>query len=137
MGDISVIVRGAPIPEGRAIGDVTAVVDIGAIGSAPHGAGRVMSRTKAAGKMKTRRNDRGKKVRYRDKSTAAIDWDDARARLLARGITVLGAGADESPGVYKPLTSVLQAHENVEILRVLRPIGVVMASPDTHDPYKD
>jgi tRNA-splicing ligase RtcB (3'-phosphate/5'-hydroxy nucleic acid ligase) len=51
MGDVSVIVRGTL--------DITNpneptgwVEDIGALGSAPHGAGRVMSRTQAAGKLR-------------------------------------------------------------------------------------
>lgn len=135
MGDISVIVRGKTGTNES--GHNPYVYDVGAIGSAPHGAGRVMSRNKAAGKMKTVRNSKGKKFKVRDKSTAAIDWDAARATLLERGITVLGAGADESPGVYKPLAAVLEAHMNIVVTRVLRPIGVVMASPDTYDPYKD
>ena len=51
MGDISVIVRGE---EKNDLGhsDGGAVEDIGALRSAPHGAGRVMSRTAAAGKLR-------------------------------------------------------------------------------------
>lgn len=180
MGDVSVIVRGkaagyynlsdandpmqtAPTYVGAGHEPFGHVHDIGNIGSAPHGAGRVMSRTKAAGKMRkmlycrlcgfAERNVAGelfvgetcpdcgkgtlKKERMRDKSTAAIDWDAARDDLTARGIVVLGAGADESPGVYKDLGSVLGAHPNIEILHSLRPIGVVMAGPDVRDPYAD
>lgn len=66
MGDISVIVRGTrDWPEGPAMVDPDTyefwasqpqrVREIGALGSAPHGAGRVMSRTKAAGKVKRRK----------------------------------------------------------------------------------
>ncbi len=131
MGDISVIVRGT--------GE-----DIGAIGSAPHGAGRVMSRTKAAGKFRKVKEQRTRedgttytyKRRERDPSTAAVDWDLERGKLAERGIVVLGAAADEAPPVYKDLRSVLAAHANVEVLHELHPIGVVMAG-DVHDPYKD
>lgn len=132
MGDISVIVKGT--------GE-----DVGALGSAPHGAGRVMSRTKAAGKWRKERVTRTapdgttyeKKIRVRDKSTAAVDWDAERAALAERGIVVLGAAADEAPPVYKSLRTVLAAHANVEVLHELHPIGVVMAGDDTFDPYKD
>lgn len=175
MGDISVIVRGkSPLAPGNEYLVPSAVEDIGNLGSAPHGAGRVMSRTQAAGKMRKMwvcqnrkcgwrsRAEAGngrryisngevidlrecpscgeksfKKIRARDVATAAINWDDARADLKARGIVVLGAGADESPGVYKDLATVLAAHKNIEILHTLRPLGVVMAGDDTFDPYKD
>lgn len=132
MGDGAVIVRGT--------GD-----DIGNLASAPHGAGRVMSRTKAAGKFKkvaeTRTNPEGKeyiyKRRVRDASTGAVQWDRVKADLAARGIVVLGSGADEAPEVYKPLDDVLAAHSNIEVVHRLRPLGVVMAGDDTVDPYKD
>jgi tRNA-splicing ligase RtcB len=168
MGDVSVIVRGKP-DVGFEDGHVYGVDDIGALGSAPHGAGRVMSRTKAAGKIRKmwycpNRNcdfepframdnlvatsglENGKcprcgipvrKGRMRDTADAAIDWDAVRADLGSRGIAVLGAGADEAPGVYKDLTSVIAAHSNIEVLHTLHPIGVVMAGSDVFDPYKD
>ena len=45
---------------------------------------------------------------------------------------------DEAPQVYRPLKPVLQAHaESVEVVRRLRPVGVVMAGADVRDPYKD
>ena len=132
MGDVSVIVRGT--------GE-----DIGALSSAPHGAGRVMSRTQAAGKWMKQRVTRTapdgttyeKKIRVRNKATAAIDWDAVRADLTERGIVVLGAGADEAPGVYKGLDAVLAHHPNIEVLHRLAPLGVVMAGEDEFDPYKD
>ena len=132
MGDVSVVVRGT--------GD-----EIGALGSAPHGAGRVMSRTKAAGKWKretvTRRGADGKDVvkvvRVRDASTAAVDWPAVQRALHDRGITVLGSGADEAPEVYKDLRSVIGVHPNIEVVHTLAPLGVVMAGDDTFDPYKD
>jgi tRNA-splicing ligase RtcB (3'-phosphate/5'-hydroxy nucleic acid ligase) len=179
MGDISVIVRGqTPYSKFRNehpyamynpadwLGERQEVEDIGNLNSAPHGAGRVMSRTKAAGKMRKfwlcpNRNCQAfkeraeankpasvgsrcpkcgivlRKMRMRDESTAAIKWDNVRESLTNQGIVVLGAGADESPGVYKPLKSVLAAHDNIEILHTLHPLGVVMAGDDTRDPYKD
>lgn len=128
MGDISVIVRGT--------GD-----DVGAIGSAPHGAGRTMSRTKAAGKWKketvTRADGTTKKIRVRDKTTALIDFDTVKADLADQGVLVRGAGADEAPGVYKNLSSVIACHPNIEVLHTLFPFAVVMAGDDTFDPYKD
>ena len=132
MGDISVIVRGT--------GE-----DIGALDSAPHGAGRVMSRTAAAGKWKKETvqwtgpsgEQHSKKIRVRDASTAAIDWPAVKVDLAACGISVLGAAADEAPGVYKKLASVLAHHPNIEILHTLYPVGVVMAGDDEFDPYKD
>lgn len=163
MGDYSVIVRGQEVR--GAVGTLPSgsyqpgeVAEIGNIGSAPHGAGRVMSRTAAAGKLRKMWvcGDRDcdwmerasglampdhphkvRKVRMRDPETAAIDWQDVRKDLTERGIVVLGAGADEAPGVYKDLSTVLGAHSNIEILESLRPIGVVMAGPDTRDPYAD
>jgi tRNA-splicing ligase RtcB len=124
MGDASVIVRGT--------GE-----DVGNLGSAPHGAGRVMSRTKAAGKFKKVKGPDGKRRRVRDKSTAAVDWDAALVELNARGIVVLGAGADEAPQVYKSLREVLAHHPNIEILETLTPLGVIMAGDDELDPYRD
>lgn len=123
MGDGAVIVRGT--------GE-----DIGNLASAPHGSGRVMSRTKAAGKW-TKVVVNGKRRRVRDASTAAVNWDAVRAGLAARGIVVLGSGADEAPEVYKPLDGVLAAHRNIEVVHRLRPLGVVMAGDDVFDPYKD
>lgn len=170
MGDVSVIVSGREVDEAAdaLIGTKQGrrVVDIGNLGSAPHGAGRVMSRTKAAGKMRkmwycNNRNctfaperSTGDNTRYRrnccplcglplrkgrmrDRSEALIDWDATLVDLRSRGIVVLGAGADEAPGVYKNLAGVLAAHSNIEVLHTLQPIGVVMASPDERDPYKD
>jgi len=164
MGDISVIVRGRTA--GGEMLRWTRTEDVGALGSAPHGAGRIMSRTKAAGKLRKmwvcpNRNcgkfeERAvantpasagsrcpdcnivlRKVRKRDTSDAAIDWTATRQDLKDRGIIVLGAGADEAPGVYKPLAEVIEAHPNIEILHTLRPLGVVMAGADEFDPYAD
>lgn len=60
--------------------------------SASHGAGRKMSRTKA-----------------RDMYT----WKAVKNDLAAKGITVLSAGADEVPYVYKDILSVMQAQTDL------------------------
>lgn len=166
MGDFSAIVQGVADPTAHD-GEVYGVEDIGALGSAPHGAGRVMSRTAAAGKLRKMwycgnarqcgfeperafgnksAYEHGKcpkcglplrKARMRDAASAAIDWDATRAELNERGIVVLGSGADEAPGVYKDLRSVLEQHKNINVLELLSPIGVVMAGSDVRDPYAD
>jgi tRNA-splicing ligase RtcB len=166
MGDVSVIVKGRTLEDGSGV--TLAVHDIGALGSAPHGAGRVMSRTQAAGKLrklwycpnqnctfvplhvpgnamtpypKNHCPECGiplrKSRRMRDASTGVVDWKAVRADLTKRGIVVLGSGADEAPGVYKDLMTVIGQHSNIEVLHTLYPQGVVMAGSDIFDPYKD
>lgn len=148
MGDGAVIVRGKLEPYDIFPGswvDSRRIPDIGALHSAPHGSGRVMSRTKAAGKFKKivemRQRPDGTeypfKRRVRDESTAAVNWQTVRRRLADQGIVVLGSGADEAPEVYKPLDAVIAAHPNIGVVHRLRPLGVVMAGEDTYDPYKD
>ncbi len=45
---------------------------------------------------------------------------------------------DEAPQAYRRLPEVLEAHaETIQILHVLKPIGVAMAGRDIRDPYKD
>lgn len=120
MGDIAVVVRGVDSPTAKA-----------ALYSAMHGAGRIMSRTKAAGKWK---KVGGKRVRV----GGAIDMDRVRKRLQDQGLELRGAGADEAPDVYRPLTEVLKAHEGtLKVVHMLRPVGVAMAGADEYDPYKD
>lgn len=54
------------------------------------------------------------------------------------GVELRGAGTDESPHCYKRLDEVLNYHANtIEIIHILKPIGVAMASEDIFDPYKD
>ncbi|MBB4827126.1 tRNA-splicing ligase RtcB [Sporosarcina luteola] len=118
MGDISVIVRGKENEANKE-----------AFYSTVHGAGRIMSRTQAAGKMnwKTRKRVGGQ--------ISEEQMDEAVARF---GVELRGGGTDESPFVYRKLRTVLDAHrETVEILHVLRPIGVCMAGANEFDPYKD
>lgn len=100
--------------------------------STVHGAGRVMSRTAAAGKF----NGWGaKRHRVSDGAISQGMMDEWVARA---GVTLRGAGVDESPHCYKRLPDVLAAHEgSIRILHTLRPVGVAMAGSDEHDPYKD
>ena len=126
MGDDSVILRGATAP---ADSDVTAQ-QRAALYSTVHGAGRVMSRTAAAGK----RNRRTGELLTPGRVTPAMmaEW------LEAKGVVLVGGGLDESPHAYRRLGDVLAAQgATVEVEHVLRPVLVVMAGADEFDPYKD
>jgi tRNA-splicing ligase RtcB (3'-phosphate/5'-hydroxy nucleic acid ligase) len=58
--------------------------------------------------------------------------------MRERGITLVGADADEMPPVYRPLRDVLAAHQDTfEIETVLLLRIIVMAGSGEHDPYKD
>lgn len=77
------------------------------LNSAAHGAGRVMSRTQA-------------------RKTFA--WGNVRREIEAKGITVLSAGIDEVPGVYKDIERVMARQEElVEIVARFDPSIVKMA----------
>ena len=119
MGDDAVIVEGVESKQSRE-----------ALYSTVHGAGRVMSRTQAAGKINRRT---GKQI-----SRGVVNWPKVREELNAKGIELRGGGADEAPECYKDLKEVLAAHGNtIKILHTLRPVGVAMAGKDTFDPYRD
>lgn len=121
MGSISVILEGVESEASRE-----------GLYSTVHGAGRIMSRTQAAGKQKW---VKGRPTRV---SKGLIDWDQAQADLAEKGIELRGGGADEAPGVYKQLDEVLGYHEGtINVLHRLRPLGVAMAGADVWDPYKD
>lgn len=121
MGDDSVILKGIDSEESKQ-----------ALYSTVHGAGRVMSRTRAAGRKKW---VRGKPVHAEGgeiSRTMMMDW------VNKKGVELRGAGTDESPHCYKRLNEVLAWHKNtVEVLHTLQPIGVAMAGEDEYDPYKD
>jgi tRNA-splicing ligase RtcB len=117
MGDWAAVVSGVDTPEAAA-----------ALHSTVHGAGRIMSRTAARGKhRKGQAGIRGLVTRQ--------DMTEATRRF---GVLVRGGDVDEAPQVYRPLKPVLEAHAgSVQVLRRLRPLGVVMAGADVRDPYKD
>jgi tRNA-splicing ligase RtcB len=128
MGDDAVIVRGAVADEGQR--PEVARLQRAALFSTIHGAGRVMSRTQAAGK----RNRRSGKVI----TPGQISRDMMHAWVKRKGVVLRGGGTDESPHVYRRLPEVLAAQEGtVEVLHTLRPLVVVMAGADEFDPYKD
>lgn len=108
MADISVILQGVDSEKSRQ-----------AFYSTIHGAGRVMSRTQAAGKMNWKTKKRHGGLVTQDKMDKAIkDY----------GVELRGGGLDESPFVYRKLQDVLDAHKGtIEILNVLRPVGVSMS----------
>jgi tRNA-splicing ligase RtcB len=145
MGDVSVIVHGAEN-----------VMNAETLRSTVHGAGRVMSRNAALkGKHvwmcevnrhgahpivpKTMRCDVCNEPLTKVQITEPIDFDAVRSGLVDHfGVVLRGAGADESPQVYRSLESVLAAHEpSIEVDTRMFPRIVVMAGKDCRDPYKD
>lgn len=127
MGDDAVIVQGSPSEMASA--DVVALQEA-ALYSTVHGAGRVMSRTRAAGKRNRRT---GRQMTRGEVSPGMMtDW------VKAKGVILRGGGVDESPHVYRRLPDVLAAQRGtVDVLHVLRPLIVVMAGDNELDPYKD
>ena len=75
--------------------------------SAAHGAGRVMSRRQAE---------------------RELDWGDVRAHLHETGVTLISAGLDEAPAVYKDIEEVMSHQDDlVEIVARFDPAIVKMA----------
>src|SRR5919205_2153394 len=127
MGDQSVIFEG-----------VESTDNADALYSTVHGAGRVMSRSQAAGRVRRRAvfacsvrdcdfsvpakgyagqtcpdhpGAKMRKVRRQEVvRPGAVDWPAVQARLRRRGIVLVGGGADEAPEGYKRLPDVLAAH---------------------------
>jgi len=121
MGDDAVILAGAAgdTDEQRA-----------ALYSTVHGAGRVMSRTAARGKINRKTGE--------VKSPGKVSWEMLREWVGNKGVILRGGGLDESPHAYRRLPDVLAAQAStVEVLHTLRPIIVVMAGENEFDPYKD
>lgn len=119
MGDISVILEGVDSEQSRA-----------ALYSTVHGAGRVMSRTEARGKI----DYKTKEI----KSPGKVSREMMNEWVRGQGVELRGAGTDESPHCYKRLPDVLGYHEGtVRILHTLKPLGVAMAGENEFDPYKD
>jgi tRNA-splicing ligase RtcB (3'-phosphate/5'-hydroxy nucleic acid ligase) len=125
MGDDAVIVQGAVDASGQ-----ESSLQRAALYSTVHGAGRVMSRSAAAGKVNRRT---GAVIRPGVVSPRMMeDW------VREKGVVLRGGGLDESPHVYRRLPDVLAAQRGtVEVLHTLRPLIVVMAGADQFDPYKD
>lgn len=150
MGEDSVILRGA---SGLMPGAASAAQQ-NALFSTVHGAGRAMSRSRAAGKKKkrwtcsnrdcdwfqppnTHKPEDGKcpkcgnarlTKQWIQFAEGEIDWKYESGWVHDAGIELRGAGAEEAPGAYKRLPEVLEAMGNtIEVENYLRPIGVAMA----------
>jgi len=150
MGDDSVILEG-----------VASIDNEQALFSTVHGAGRVMSRTRAAGRVRRRKRwacthrdcaylaetsgtcpEHGSPLRKawieEQLKPGVVDWPAVQARLREQGIVLVGGGADEAPEVYKRLPDVLAAHgDTIRVKHTLHPLGVAMAGRDVFDPYRD
>lgn len=116
MGDISVILEGVAGAEAERGWHSTV-----------HGAGRVLSRTQAAGKRR-----KGGRTGGQISREMMMDW------VHGKGVELRGAGTDESPHCYKRLPEVLEHHaDSIRVLHTLTPIGVAMAGEELFDPYAD
>jgi tRNA-splicing ligase RtcB len=125
MGDVSVIIEGLDSDEARL-----------GLHSTVHGAGRVMSRTQAAGKRRWVKRD-GRRVQEIVKP-GLVSREMMLGWLRREGVELRGGSTDESPHVYRRLPEVLAHHTgSIRVLHTLTPLGVVMAGDDDFDPYKD
>lgn len=81
--------------------------DDASLHSASHGAGRVMSRTQAK---------------------SSITWSSVKKKLADEGVTLLSAGLDEAPFVYKDIHQVMEAQRDlVDVVARFDPKIVKMA----------
>ena len=121
MGDDAVIIEGARHDSERQRASLYSTV---------HGAGRVMSRTAARGKVNRKT---GAVV-----SPGKVTWDMLREWVGEKGVILRGGGLDESPHAYRRLPDVLAAQgDTVTVLHTLTPLIVVMAGENELDPYRD
>jgi len=121
MGDDSVILRGATADSDQ---------QRAALYSTVHGAGRVMSRTKARGKVNRRTGE--------VKVPGVLNCELLRDWIGQKQVILRGGGLDEAPQVYRRLPDVLAAQgDTIEVVHRLTPVIVVMAGEDEFDPYKD
>lgn len=106
--------------------------------STVHGAGRIMSRTEAAGKRDRRTGKLILDIYGKPKKPGKISEDMMQEWLINANVELRGGGLDESPHVYKRLPEVLAHHaETIKIVHWLTPVGVAMAGKDIVDPFKD
>jgi tRNA-splicing ligase RtcB len=124
MGDDAVIIEGAR--------DGDESLQRASLFSTVHGAGRVMSRTEARGKV------RGWGRSARIVAPGKINWEMVNEWLGPKGVILRGGGLDEAPQAYRRLPDVLAAQgDTIRVIHTLRPIIVVMAGENEVDPYKD
>ncbi len=121
MGDNAVIVEGARQDSER---------QRAALYSTVHGAGRVMSRTAARGKVNRKT---GALI-----TPGKVTWEMLRHWVGEKGVILRGGGLDESPHAYRRLPDVLAAQgDTITVLHTLTPLIVVMAGENEFDPYRD
>ena len=121
MGDDAVIIEGARHDSERQRASLYSTV---------HGAGRVMSRTAARGRVNRKT---GAVI-----SPGKVTWDMLREWVGEKGVILRGGGLDESPHAYRRLPDVLAAQgDTVTVLHTLTPLIVVMAGENELDPYRD
>jgi len=126
MGDDAVIVQGASPEPGSELESVQKE----SLYSTVHGAGRVMSRTAARGKIRWKT---GEII-----SPGLVSPEMMHGWIREKGVVLRGGGLDESPHAYRRLPDVLAAQgDTIEVLHTLRPLVVVMAGADVRDPYRD
>ena len=126
MGDDAVIVQGASPESGSELESVQKE----SLYSTVHGAGRVMSRTAARGKIRWKT---GEII-----SPGLVSPEMMHGWVREKGVILRGGGLDESPHAYRRLPDVLAAQgDTIEVLHTLRPLVVVMAGADIKDPYRD
>ncbi len=89
MADESVIVKGIDSKESRE-----------SLFSTVHGAGRIISRIKAAGRIKWKKGKKGQHYPVRI-SGGLINFKEVQKMMAEKGIELRGGGADESPDCYK------------------------------------
>jgi tRNA-splicing ligase RtcB len=126
MGDQAVILEGytEPTPFGGTNFEIRTEksareMQIDALFSTVHGAGRVMSRTQAKGK----KNKAGE-VKQEPQVTPAM----MREWVTEKKVILRGGGVDESPHVYRRLPEVLAAQgPTIKVLHTLTPLIVIMA----------
>lgn len=119
MGDYSYILEGVDSEESK-----------DSLYSTIHGAGRVMGRMQAKGKVDRKT---GSVLR-----PGLISPEDMQGWIKNFDVELRGAGVDEAPQAYKRIDEVLHAHrKTVKVINKLKPIGVAMASEREYDPYKD
>jgi tRNA-splicing ligase RtcB len=152
MGEESVILEGT---EAGVSDQEVAVSRLqeAALFSTVHGAGRVMSRTRAAGKSKNRWTCLNRDCdwfqppsthkpadgncprcghpklakRMQQVAPGELDWQAEYAKVTET-VELRGSGAEEAPGAYKRLDEVLDAQGGTIMVRErLRPLGVAMA----------
>jgi len=119
MGETSVILEGVENEDARH-----------SLYSTVQGAGRVMGRMEAKGKVDRKTGE--------TKRAGKVTQDMMDGWVKRAGVQLRGAGVDESPDCYKRLADVLAEHGNsIRILHTLTPVGVAMAGENEHDPFKD